>query len=336
VSAVRPPVTPMLAKLARELPEDGYLYEPKWDGFRALAFRDGDDVDIRSRHDRPLARYFPELVAALRELPVRSVALDGEIVIATPGADLGTVMLRLHPAASRVERLARETPATFIVFDLLEHDGDDVRGRPFSERRTRLEPLISGSGRVQLSPVTSDRAVAKEWLEARHERIDGVIAKHPTLRYEPGKRVMVKVKLARSADCVVGGMRWLVDEPVVGALLLGLWDGASLRHVGVASAFTGARRRELYQELLPLATDLRGHPWARGFGLDGHPIGRLGGSASRWDPREMELDWIPLRPERVAEVAYDVVDSGRFRHPARFIRWRPDRDPRSCTFDQIA
>ena len=328
----------MLARLADELPDDA-LYEPKWDGFRAIAFRDGDAIDIRSRHDRPLARYFPELVDALRALEVTTFAVDGEIVVIGPSAfDFGSVMLRLHPSESRVRALAQRTPATFIAFDLIAVDGDDLRGSPFVERRARLEALLANAPHeLVLTPITDDARAAREWLRTGNgSGIDGVVAKPRDLLYRPGVRAMTKVKPHRTADCVVAGYRETAEGDVA-SLLLGLYDGdGTLRHVGVTSAFTARQRRDLARELEPLVTRLAGHPWERGFGLGGHPAGRLGGSAGRWDPQVMALDWVPLRTERVAEVRYDVIDAGRFRHPTRFLRWRPDREPRSCTFAQLA
>jgi ATP-dependent DNA ligase len=333
-----PTLEPMLARLAHDLPGDGYLYEPKWDGFRCLVFRSGDELDLRSRNRRPLARYFPELVEALSALPARELVLDGEIVVTREARfDFAALLARLHPAASRVERLRRETPAFLVAFDLLALDGEDLRERPFVERRRRLVELLSG-GRppLYLTPLTDDRERAARWLDRYAGRgIDGVVAKHRDLRYEPGRREMVKVKRERTAECVVGGFRWLVDRPLPSSLLLGLYDGGVLRHVGIASAFSEARRRQLLGELRPHATALEGHPWEYGFLLAGSPIGRLRGAAGRWAPEEMEQDWTPVRPELVCEVRYEQVDDGRFRHPARFLRWRPDRDPRSCTLDQL-
>ena len=319
----------MLAKLERALPRDGYLYEPKWDGFRCLAFRDGDDVDLRSRHDRPLARYFPELVEALLGVREPSFALDGEIV----AADFPSLMARLHPARSRVERLRRETPASLVAFDLVAVGGEDLRDVPFAERRTRLEELLAGAPvAIRLTPSTWDAERAADWLD----RFEGVIAKHESLPYVAGKRTMVKVKRELTADCVVAGMRWLVDRPLPSSLLLGLYtqDGA-LEHVGVASGFAEPQRRELLRELGPLIVPLEGHPWEHGFSLAGGSTGRLKGAAGRWTP-DMQMEWTPLAPVRVAEVAYDRLDDGRFRHPAKFRRWRPDRDPRSCTLAQLA
>jgi ATP-dependent DNA ligase len=328
----------MLARLARELPADGYLYEPKWDGFRCLVFRAGDEADLRSRNHRPLARYFPELVEALLALPARAFVLDGEIVVAREGRfDFVALLARLHPAPSRVERLRRETPASFVAFDLLAHDGEDLRDRVFTQRRALLASLLEQAGPpLFLTPLTNDRGRAARWLEQYAGRgIDGVVAKHRDLRYEPGRRQMIKVKRERAAMCVVGGFRWLVDRPLPSSLLLGLYEDGLLRHIGIASSFREARRRELLADLRPLVTTLAGHPWEHGFLLAGSPAGRLRGAAGRWSPAEMEQDWTPVRPDLVCEVAYEQVDDGRLRHPARFLRWRPDRDPRSCALDQV-
>ena len=329
----------MLARLVRELPRDGFLYEPKWDGFRALGFRDGPEVDIRSRHGRPLARYFPELVDALLALPAGAFVLDGEIVLVGPGGfDFPALMSRLHPTPSLVERLRRETPSSFIAFDLLAAGDEVLLSTPFEERRARLERLLAPARPpLFVTPVTADADVAAGWLERfRGAGVDGVVAKQRTLAYEPGKRAMLKVKTERTAECVVAGFRWAAERPVLGSLLLGLYgDAGVLRHVGVVTSFTEARRRELLDELRPLVTGIEGHPWERGFGLERSPLGRLLGAAGRWVPGEMPLEWVPLRPERVSEVAYDQLDAHRFRHPARFRRWRPDREPRSCRLDQL-
>ena len=323
----------MLAKLERELPRGSYLYEPKWDGFRALVFRTGDDVDLRSRHGRPLARYFPELVEGVLALDAERFVLDGEIVLPRGDTfDFPALMARLHPARSRVERLRVETPTSLIAFDLLALGDDDLRERPFVERRELLEQLLAtGRPPLYVTPATSDAALATTWLE----RYEGVVAKHETLPYLPGKRVMVKVKRDRTADCVVAGIRWLGDRPLPSSLLLGLYDDdGALQHVGVATGFAERRRHELLAELGPLIAPLEGHPWEHGFLLAGGPTGRLKGSAGRWTP-DMDLEWTPVVPERVAEVAYDQLDDRRFRHPGRFRRWRPDHDPRSCTLDQL-
>jgi ATP-dependent DNA ligase len=331
---ITPPVAPMLARLARELPLDGYVYEPKWDGFRCLAFRDGGAVELRSRNQRPLERYFPEIVEALLELAEGRLVLDGELVIAgAAGLDFEALLARLHPAASRVERLRRETPASFIAFDLLALGGADLRERPFRERRRLLEELLRGvRPPLHVTPATGEPARAAEWLD----RFEGVVAKHADLRYEPGRRAMVKVKRERTADCVVAGFRWLVDRPLPSSLLLGLYDEEDrLRHVGLASAFSERRRHELLERLRPLRVPLAGHVWEHGFLLAGGPAGRLRGAAGRWAPEEMVQDWTPVAPELVCEVVYGELDGHRFRHPARFHRWRPDRDPSSCRLDQL-
>ena len=337
---VDPPLTPMLARLARELPVGGYLYEPKWDGFRCLAFRDGADVDLRSRNGRPLARYFPELVEALRALPDDRFAIDGEIVVASAVEfDFTALLARLHPAASRVERLRRETPAQLIAFDVLRAGGLDLQSQPFTTRRRVLEELLGSAGPpLFVTQLTEDPAEAARWLDRfQGGGIDGVVAKHRELRYEPGRRSMVKVKREHTADCVVAGFRVFVDRPLPSSLLLGLFDeSGALRHVGIASAFSEGRRRELLDLLRPLVVPLAGHPWEHGFQLAGSATGRLPGAAGRWSPDEMEHDWVPVAPTLVCEVAYDQLDERRFRHPARFRRWRPDRDPHTCTLDQLA
>jgi ATP-dependent DNA ligase len=335
---VAPPLRPMLARLTHEIPVGDYVYEPKWDGFRALAFRRGATVDIRSRHDSPMSRYFPELVAAMRALEADRFVLDGEIVLAGGEGDFSALMLRLHPAASRVERLSGEAPAQFVAFDLIAEADHDLRDAPFVERRRRLERLLTGSPPALVaSMLTDDPRVASRWLRDAGRGIDGVVAKERSLPYLPGKRAMVKVKTERSIEAVVAGFRVLAGTPRVGSLLLGLYDADGLlRHVGVTSNFTESDRRTLLDELHPLITKLGGHPWEAGFGLGKGPTGRLAGSAGRWDPAEMSMDWVPIRPERVAEVAYDAVDGMRFRHPAKFRRWRPDRTPESCLLDQLA
>ena len=327
----------MLAKLVRELPRDGFLYEPKWDGFRALAFRDGEEVDLRSRHGRPLARYFPELVEALLELPESRFAVDGEILArADDEYDFQSLLTRIHPAASRVERLRREFPASLVAFDVLAAGDDDLCGRPFEERRRILAELLAAApDGLLVTPLTDDPSQAEAWLSDPGSGVDGVVAKHRELRYELGARVMFKVKRERTADCVIAGFRWLVDRPLPSSLLLGLYDDSGvLQHVGVASSFTERQRRELLEGLRPYVVPLEGHPWEHGFLVGGSAIGRLRGAAGRWTP-EMVQDWVPVAPELACEVTYDHVDRDRFRHPARFRRWRPDRDPRSCTFEQL-
>jgi ATP-dependent DNA ligase len=315
-----------------------YLYEPKWDGFRCMAFRDGTSVDLRSRNNRPLARYFPELAEAIGAVEAERFVVDGEIVAdGASGPDFETLLARLHPATSRVERLRHETPARFVAFDVLAVGDEDLRHLPFGERRRRLEVLLrSSDASVRPTPITDEPAVAEEWLRRfQGKGVDGVVAKRRTLTYQHGKRSMVKVKRERTADCVVAGYRPYIDSPAVASLLLGLYDeDGALRHVGVASQFTDARRAELREMLDPLTIPLDQHPWREGFLLGGGTLGRLAGSAGRWTP-DMDHDWIPLRPELVCEVAYDQVDGARFRFPARFRRWRPDREPRSCRVSQL-
>lgn len=342
---VRPPVRPMLATLARDLPSGEWCYEPKWDGFRCMAFRSGPETMLLSRNQRPLARYFPEVVEALAGVGGdNSVVLDGEIVVAADsGVDFAALMLRLHPSASRVARLRSETPAAFIAFDVLAHGDRDLRSAPFGERRAVLTTMLAGSrSPVVLTPITAKRTKAELWL-ARFTGggIDGVVAKDPTSPYEPGRRTTswVKVKRQRTADCVVGGFRLVDDgrDAEVASLLLGAYDDAEqLRHVGVTSSFPVARRRQLLDDVRPFVVSLTGHPWERGFALERGPMGRLKGAAGSWDPASMAQDWVPLRPELVCEVEYDQVDAtGRWRHPARFLRWRPDRDARSCGTEQL-
>jgi len=335
--AVQPPVAPMLAKLAPDLPTGDYAFEPKWDGFRCLAFRDGDHVDLRSRHDSALGRYFPELVTALLAVDERRFVLDGEIVVLTErGFDFDALLKRIHPAARHVESMLRTTRAAFIAFDALQVGDDDLREQPFAERRLRLEAMLHGVDRpLYVTPLARTEASARRWLDDLPPGTDGVVAKHLDLPYRPGKRAMVKVKPHRTADCVVAGFRLLAGQPAVSSLLLGLYDDRdTLRHVGVVASFTGARRTALIEELRPFITSLTDHPWREGFALEGGSMGRLKGSAGRWTP-DLPLDWVPLRPELVCEAAYDQVDDDRWRHPGRFVRWRPDRDAHSCRLDQL-
>jgi ATP-dependent DNA ligase len=332
-----PPVSPMLAKSVGTIPP-GASYEPKWDGFRSICFRDGAEVEFGSRNERPLTRYFPELVAAaLAELPPRCV-IDGEIVIAGErGLDFEALQLRLHPAASRVTMLAEKTPAAFIAFDLLALGDDDYTVRPFRERRAALVEALTGSGpSIHLTPATTDPDTAQRWFtEFEGAGLDGVIAKPLTISYQPDKRVMFKIKHQRTADCVVAGYRLHKSgDDAVGSLLLGLYrDDGRLASVGVIGAFPMARRRELLTELQPLVTAFEDHPWNWAAQLAGNTaLAKNGGS--RWNAGK-DLSFVPLRPERVVEVRYEHMEGERFRHMAQFNRWRPDREPRSCTFDQL-
>jgi ATP-dependent DNA ligase len=339
---IEPPIEPMLAKLADTLPEgSGFLYEPKWDGFRALIFRGADDVFIQSRDSRPLDRYFPELHATFLELLPAGCVLDGEIVIATPrGLDFDALQLRLHPAASRVAKLAKECPAEFVAFDLLALDGQDLRSTPQAERRVQLERLLANvKAPIHLTPMTRDPKIASEWL-SRFEGagLDGVIAKPAGGVYEPGKRAMIKIKHARTADCVVAGFRWHKEGKGerIGSLLLGLYDESGrLHHVGVTSSFTMARRKELATELAPLRERaMDEHPWREWAEAYSEDMTRMPGGHSRWSAGK-DLSWEPLRIERVCEVKYDHMQGSRFRHAAIFQRWRPDRKPESCRYDQL-
>jgi ATP-dependent DNA ligase len=338
---IEPPIEPMLAKLATDLPEgDGWLFEPKWDGFRAIVFRDGDRVYTQSRDLKPLDRYFPELKAFFEEsLPERCV-VDGEIVIVGPrGLDFDALQMRLHPAASRVQKLAAQMPAAFVAFDLLGLDGEDLRPLPQTERRARLEKALADpKGGVHLTPCSRDRALAAEWFH-RFEGagLDGVMAKHEGLRYQPGKRAMVKVKHARTADCVVAGFRWHKQGKgtLVGSLLLGLYDGEGvLHHVGVTSSFTMEARKRLVTELEPFRKDaLLAHPWKEWAEM-GDGGQRMPGVQSRWSAGK-DLSWEPVRVERVCEVKYDHLQGDRFRHAAVFLRWRDDKAPAACRYDQL-
>jgi ATP-dependent DNA ligase len=332
----------MLAKLADALPADGgFLYEPKWDGFRAIVFRSKTDVYIQSRDLRPLDRYFPELHDALADqLPPGSV-LDGEIVIVTPeGLDFDLLQLRLHPAASRVAKLSKETPSSFVAFDVLAADGRDVRDAPQSERRALLEKtLATVKPPIHLTPMTRDPAVASDWLKHfEGAGLDGVIAKSESGVYEPGKRSMIKIKHARTADCVVAGFRWHKNgkDHLIGSLLLGLYDDrGKLHHVGVTSSFTMARRRELAMELEPLREHaVEHHPWREWAEAAGHELTRMPGGQSRWSAGK-DLSWEPLRIERVCEVKYDHLQGDRFRHATTFLRWRSDKQPKDCRYDQL-
>jgi ATP-dependent DNA ligase len=339
---IRPPVEPMLAKVAAEVPRiDGFIFEPKWDGFRAILFRGGaGDLFIQSRDLKPLDRYFPELHDALLHALPDGCVVDGEIVIATPhGLDFDLLQLRLHPAASRVAKLAKETPSSFVAFDLLAAGGRDIREAPFEERRAQLEAMLSRSkAPLHLTPMTRDRDVAVEWL-SRFEGagLDGVMAKPVRLPYEPGKRVMFKIKHSRTADCVVAGFRWHKNGPgtLVGSLLLGLFDEhGKLQHVGVTSSFTMEKRKELAAMLEPFRRNaMKDHPWRAWADASGEAT-RMPGGQSRWSAGK-DLSWEPVRAELVCEVKYDHMQGDRFRHAAIFSRWRPDKEPQDCTYAQL-
>ncbi|RLL69761.1 ATP-dependent DNA ligase [Streptomyces sp. Z26] len=335
---VMPPLKPMLAKAAARIPP-GMQYEAKWDGFRALVFRDGDEVELGSRTGKPLTRYFPELPPALRaNVPERCV-LDGEIVIARDGRlEFEALLERIHPADSRVRMLAETSPAAFVAFDLLALGDDDLTRRSTAERREALvAALRDAASPVHVAPATRDVELAREWF-GRFEGagLDGVIAKPLNLPYRPDERVMVKVKHERTAECVVAGYREHKSGPVVGSLLLGLYDEEGLlQHVGVCASFPMRRRQELVDELAPLRLESAdGHPWARWREEEAHERSRMPGAPSRWTGTK-DLSWVPLRPERVCEVAYDHMQGDRFRHTTQFRRWRPDREPASCTYAQL-
>jgi len=336
---LHPPLGPMLAKSVKAIPEGDYLYEPKFDGFRAIAFRDGDEVELSSRGEKPLTRYFPEVVAALKaNLPERCV-VDGEVVIATDNnLDFEALLQRIHPAASRVNMLAEETPASFVAFDLLATDDESLIGRPFKERRELLTTLLADvQPPVYVTPATDNIALAQEWFEVfEGAGLDGVIAKPRSGTYQSDVRAMLKIKHERTADCVVAGYRWHKSGGVVGSLLLGMYDDTgALQHVGVSASFPMKRRAELVEELAPYAVEsIEGHPWAAWAEADAQAAGRLPGAVSRWNAKK-DLSWVPLRPELVVEVAYDHMEGTRFRHTAQWRRWRPDREPQSCTFAQL-
>jgi len=326
-----------LAKPVRSIPP-GASYEPKWDGFRTICFRDRDEVELGSRNERPMTRYFPELVAAITaELPERCV-IDGEIVIGTEhGLDFEALQLRLHPAASRVRMLAEQTPASLIAFDLLAFGDDDFTGLPFSERRAALVDALAGSGpSIHVTPATTDLAIAQRWFEEfEGAGLDGLIAKPLKITYQPDKRVMFKIKHERTADCVVAGYRvHKSGDDAIGSLLLGLYkDDGTLASVGVIGAFPMTERRRLFNELQPIVTTFDGHPWNWAAHMVGERTPRRN-EGSRWNAGK-DLSFVPLRPERVVEVRYDHMEGERFRHTAQFNRWRPDRDPHSCTYTQL-
>ena len=339
--AIAPPIEPMLATLAGALPTEGeFLFEPKWDGFRAIVYRGATDLYIQSRDLKPLDRYFPELHEALLQRLPQGCVVDGEIVIATErGLDFDALQLRLHPAASRVAKLAKETPAAFVAFDVLAAGGRDVMETPQRRRREILEALTAGLGPpLYLTPMTTDRRTAELWLaQFEGAGLDGVIAKPPDSPYLPGKRTMIKIKHVRTADCVVAGFRWhKTGKDAVGSLLLGLYDDRGvLQHVGVTSSFTMAMRTQLVKELAPLRKDaLEAHPWRAWAEADAAGHSRMPGGQSRWSAGK-DLSWEPLRVERVCEVKYDHMQGDRFRHAAVFLRWRPDKPPGDCRYDQL-
>jgi ATP-dependent DNA ligase len=332
----------MLAKAATKLPTgDGLFYEPKWDGFRCIVFRDGDEVELGSRNERPLTRYFPEVVATVREqLPERCV-IDGEIVIPRGDRlDFEALLQRIHPAESRVNLLAEQTPASFVAFDLLALGEEALLEAPFEQRRARLEEALAGTRPpVHLTAITRDVEKAQRWFTTfEGAGLDGVVAKAADLPYGPDQRLMTKVKHVRTADCVVAGFRWHKSGPIVGSLLLGLYnDAGDLQHIGVAASFPMARRAELVEELAPYRADaLDGHPWRdwANAQTDGDGEHRMPGAVSRWNAGK-DLSWVPLRPELVVEIKYDQLEGRRLRHTGQFLRWRPDREPKSCTYDQL-
>jgi ATP-dependent DNA ligase len=337
---VMPPVPPMLAKSVKAVPQGEFSYEPKWDGFRSIIFRDGDEVEIGSRNERPMTRYFPELVEAfLANLPERCV-IDGEIVLVDQAGvrlDFDALQQRIHPAASRVNLLSEQTPAKFVAFDLLALGDDDLTERSFAERRSILiDALRPANPPVHVTPATLDHALAEQWFsEFEGAGLDGVVAKRLDGPYEPDKRVMFKIKHERTADCVLAGYRLHKSGPdAIGSLLLGLYnDKGDLASVGVIGAFPLARRKELFTELQPLVTTFDDHPWAWARQVEGARTPRKG-EGSRWNAKK-DLSFVPLRPERVVEVRYEHMEGVRFRHTAQFSRWREDRKPESCTYEQL-
>ncbi|GAA1867111.1 ATP-dependent DNA ligase [Actinomadura bangladeshensis] len=336
---ISPPLPPMLAKAVKTMPRGDLLYEPKWDGFRCIVFRDGDEVELSSRGKKPLTRYFPEVVEAVRrELPERCV-IDGEIVLPKgTRLDFDGLQQRIHPAASRIKLLAAETPASFIAFDLLALGGESLLEVPLGERRRRLVDTLAGvKAPIHVTPASDSYELALRWFdEFEGAGLDGVIAKPRDTAYEPDKRVLFKVKHERTADCVVAGFRWHKSGPIVGSLLLGLYNSeGKLQHVGVAASFTLERRAELVEELKPYRLeDLSEHPWAEWASQSEATVDRMPGAVSRWTGKK-DLSWVPLRPDLVVEVAYEAMEGARFRHTARFRNWRPDRTPESCTYEQL-
>jgi ATP-dependent DNA ligase len=339
---VQPPVKPMLAKTATKLPVgDDLFYEPKWDGFRCVVFRDGDEVELGSRNERPLTRYFPEVVAAVKaHLPERCV-VDGEIVV--PRGDrlhFEDLLQRIHPAQSRVDLLAEQTPASFVAFDLLALGDESLLEVPFGERQARLRTALAGvRAPVYVSAITQDAETAQRWFDTfEGAGLDGVVAKAADVPYGQDQRLMTKVKHVRTADCVVAGFRWHKSGPIVGSLLLGLYnEEGKLQHIGVAASFPMARRAELVEELAPYRAEaLDGHPWQDWANAEVQENGenRMPGAVSRWNAKK-DLSWVPLRPELVVEIKYDQLEGRRLRHTGQFLRWRPDREPASCTYDQL-
>jgi ATP-dependent DNA ligase len=348
---INPPVEPMLAKAADSIPaREDLFYEPKWDGFRCIVFRDGDEVELGSRSGKSMTRYFPEIVEAVRRSLPRRCVLDGELIIVKPGGekqagdrlDFDLLSQRIHPAASRVKLLAVDTPASFVAFDLLALDDESFLDSPYLRRRAMLQSFFDTvEPPLHLTPITADRDEALRWFSVfEGAGLDGLVCKSADSPYLPGKRTMTKVKHARTADVVVAGFRWHKSGPIVGSLLLGLYDATGrLQHIGVSASFTAARRKELVDELAPLRyqdDSAAGHPWSYGMGTEGD---RMPGAPSRWSGTK-DLSWVPLRPERVIEVAYDHMEAQdsanpRFRHTARLLRWRPDRTAQSCTYDQL-
>jgi ATP-dependent DNA ligase len=339
---VMPPVKPMLAKAVHAVPDrDDLLFEPKWDGFRCLVFRDGDELELDSRNERPLTRYVPELTGPLADqLPERCV-VDGELVVARDGRlDFGALQQRIHPAESRINRLAAETPCSYVAFDLLALDDDDLTARPFGDRRALLEDVLAdASAPVHLTPSSEDRAVAEDWFD-RFEGagFDGVMAKPVDGPYQQGKRSQIKVKHKRTADVVVAGYRTHKSGDGIGSLLVGLYEGDDLHHLGVCTSFTAARRAELVDEVSPYEADaLDDHPWREWADAEAQAAAegsRMPGGQNRWNAKK-DMSWTPLRIELVVEVSYDNLQSGRFRHASHFVRWRPDKDPGDCTYDQL-
>lgn len=337
---VQPPVKPMLAKSVKQIPVGDYSYEPKWDGFRSIIFRDGDEVEIGSRNEKPMTRYFPEVVEAVKaNFPERAV-IDGELIVIDETGDrlnFDLLQQRIHPAASRVKLLSEQTPAHFIGFDLLALGDEDYTDRPFTERRAALEQaLAQAADTIHLTPVTRDAKLAEDWFtQFEGAGLDGVIAKGLDVTYQPDKRVMFKIKHERTADCVVAGYRThKTGDDRIGSLLLGLYnEDGTLASVGVIGAFPLARRKELFEELQPLVTTFDDHPWAWAKQEEGTRTPR-NAEGSRWSGGK-DLSFTPLRPERVVEVRYEHMEGVRFRHTAQFNRWRPDRDPKSCTYEQL-